>query len=137
MFLGYASNSMAYYVYNRKTGRVEESVNVVFDDCCKTSFDSVHFEMEELTLNRSGVQDEEESEQHALNNLESQNLQDSVVSNKRRVHKNHSESDVIGGLDERKVTKGKQINFREMIQFSCFVSLMEPKDIQPALEDEL
>lgn len=31
---------------------------------------------------------------------------------------------------------GKQINYREMIKFSCFVSLVEPKDIKTALEDE-
>ncbi|KAG7599123.1 Zinc finger CCHC-type superfamily [Arabidopsis suecica] len=51
------------------------------------------------------------------------------------VHKYHSAADVIGDLNER-TTRGVQLNFQEMLQYSCFVSLVEPKNIAAALEDE-
>ncbi|KAG7553143.1 Integrase catalytic core [Arabidopsis thaliana x Arabidopsis arenosa] len=51
------------------------------------------------------------------------------------VHKYHSAADVIGDLNER-TTRGVQLNFKEMLQHSCFVCLVEPKNIAAALEDE-
>ena len=63
-----------------------------------------------------------------------------------RVHKNHSSADVIGGLFDERVTRKKQIDFKEMVKVACFmaemnklvcfVSLSEPKNIQEALDDE-
>lgn len=50
MFMGYASNNMAFRVYNRRTGKVEELVNVVFDDRCKTNSGSFSQELDDLTL---------------------------------------------------------------------------------------
>ncbi|KAG7579315.1 Zinc finger CCHC-type [Arabidopsis thaliana x Arabidopsis arenosa] len=51
------------------------------------------------------------------------------------VHKYHSAADVIGDLNER-TTRGVQLNFQEMLQYSCFVSLVEPKNIAAALENK-
>ncbi|CAA7027663.1 unnamed protein product [Microthlaspi erraticum] len=47
-----------------------------------------------------------------------------------------TEADVIGSVQGDRVTRGKKVDYREMLQFSCFVSVMEPKDIKIALEDE-
>lgn len=54
----------------------------------------------------------------------------------QQVHRNHSVSDVIGGIEESRKTRGKLINFREMVQFACFVSAVEPKTHTEALRDE-
>lgn len=51
MFLGYASNNMAYCVYNKEICRVEKSVNMVFDDRRMTMSETSQVEMEELILN--------------------------------------------------------------------------------------
>ena len=53
------------------------------------------------------------------------------------IHKNHSSSDVIGNVNEARRTRGVKINFREMMQSTCFVSNIEPKDHTKALSDEL
>lgn len=50
MFRGYASNSMTFRVYNRRTKRVEESVNIVFDDRCMTATDSISQELDDCIL---------------------------------------------------------------------------------------
>jgi len=57
-------------------------------------------------------------------------------SSRLTVPKSHSETDVIGELDGDRVTKGIKMNYRDMILFTCFVSSIEPKNIEIALEDE-
>ena len=62
------------------------------------------------------------------------------------MHKNHSSADVIGGVFDERVTRKKQIDFKEMVKLACFVvemnelecfvSLIEPKMFQEALNDE-
>ena len=54
----------------------------------------------------------------------------------QQVHRNHSVSDVIGGVEEGRKTRGKVINFRDMVQFACFVSVVKPKTHTEALRDE-
>lgn len=54
----------------------------------------------------------------------------------QHVHRNHSVSDVIGGVEEGRKTRGRVINFRDMVQFACFVSVVEPKTHIEALRDE-
>lgn len=47
MFLGYASNNTSYRVYNKKTGKIKESINSVFDDHHKFSTEDFN----DLSLN--------------------------------------------------------------------------------------
>ena len=63
-----------------------------------------------------------------------------------KVHKNHSLADVIGGVFGERVTRKKQIDFKQMVKLACFtaglnklecfVSLIEPKMLQETLNDD-
>lgn len=41
-----------------------------------------------------------------------------------RVHKNHSSTYVIGGVFDEIFTRKKQIDFKEMVKLTCFISKM-------------
>ncbi|KAG7559036.1 Integrase catalytic core [Arabidopsis thaliana x Arabidopsis arenosa] len=136
IFLGYATNSMAYRVYNKRLKRVEESVNVVFDDKHPTRLYPVEqYEEEEAhcdSHSKSEVEQGSPSQEEDANSGSETQVSQPLLT----VPKSHSESDVIGNLDGNRTTRGKKVNYREMIQFSCFVSSIEPLNIDAALEDE-
>lgn len=147
MFLGYSVNSSAYRVFNQRTKFVGDNVNVVFDD-------SIGFYEARVTQTIEGVtpsssrQAENEAENEAKEESEGDDEPEmtKVDLDQGKVHKNHSSSDVIGGLFDERVTRKKQIDFKEMVKLACFmvkmnevecfVSLIEPKNIQEALDDE-
>uniref|UniRef100_A0A0D3DAR4 Retroviral polymerase SH3-like domain-containing protein n=1 Tax=Brassica oleracea var. oleracea TaxID=109376 RepID=A0A0D3DAR4_BRAOL len=146
-FLGYSVNSLAYRVFNQRTKFVGDNVNIVFDD-------SIGFYETRVTQTIDGVtpsssrQAENEAENEVKDETEEDNEPEmtKVDLDQGKVHKNHSSSDVIGRLYDERVTRKKQINFKEMVKLVCFmvkmneveyfVSLIEPKNIQEALDDE-
>ena len=50
-----------------------------------------------------------------------------------RIKKNHSFDLILGNLDEQMVTRKRYAN---MVRFTSFISLTEPKNVKEALVDE-
>ncbi|XP_024011253.1 uncharacterized protein LOC112086523 [Eutrema salsugineum] len=120
IFLGYSGHSSAFRVFNMRTKVLVESVNVVFDDYAQMKW--------EKPLIGS---DSEGDEADRIMTQE----------NTKQVHRNHSASDIIGEVNEGRKTRGIQLDFKkmvgkfsEMVLYSCFVSVIEPKDHRQALQ---
>ena len=127
--MGYSGTSTSYRVYNKSSTIIMESVNIVFDDM--TSITWEQWESDEDT--------EKEEPMASDKTPEVSEIEDADVAPQQaiqQVHRNHSFSDVIGGVEEGRDTRGKIINFREMVQFACFVSAIEPKTHDEALRDK-
>ncbi|KAG7544170.1 Zinc finger CCHC-type [Arabidopsis thaliana x Arabidopsis arenosa] len=162
IFMGYSTHSSAYRVYNKRTKVIGDGVNVVFDEKSRFLLPPVLDEfIEEPAADEfaeapaadefaeAPVADEfaeapaadapETAVEEKVNDREVSSETQSPVApsatKKLVVHKYHSAADVIGDLNER-TTRGVQLNFQEMLQDSCFVSLVEPKNSAAALEDE-
>ncbi|XP_056859992.1 uncharacterized protein LOC130508478 [Raphanus sativus] len=143
MFVGYSTHSSAYRIFNSRTKFIGDSVNVVFDDSIgfyqARVTQTIECETPKVTApTPEDVKDESEDESEHDNVL--------VKLDNAKVHKNHSPDDVIGGVFGERVTRKKQIDFKEMVKLAsfivkmntveCFVFLIEPKNLQEALEDE-
>ncbi|XP_010457015.1 PREDICTED: uncharacterized protein LOC104738554 [Camelina sativa] len=106
MFLGYAESSTAFRVYNKRTGLIMESVNVVFDD---------------QSVAVRGDDSDSDSEQVSITKAHNEGSELDIPVTKpeevQQVHKNHSASDVIGDLNEKMKTRGVQIDFRKMTSY--------------------
>ena len=124
IFLGYSETSTAYRVFNKRSAIITEYVNVVFDDMSSVTWEK--WESDEDTEKkepRVGDKPSEVSEtEDAVPGTEHAVPQQAI----QQVHRNHSVSDVVGGVEEGRKTRGKVINFTEMVQFACFVSVIEP-----------
>ncbi|CAM8950661.1 unnamed protein product [Rhodiola kirilowii] len=59
-----------------------------------------------------------------------------VLQPSRTVEKNHPITEVIGDPTEGMRTRGKQVNFQNLVGFACFLSTLEPKNIKEAINDE-
>ncbi|CAA7027778.1 unnamed protein product [Microthlaspi erraticum] len=141
-FLGYSPNSVAYRVYNKRSKMIVESVNVVFDDggIPTVSLIPENDDRNETPKTATGeilsITDGKENEKQRVEEKSSEFIP-------LQVHRNHSSQDVIGEVGEGRKTRGKQINFKEMVMFSCcemmvfscFVSIVELKSVRDALED--
>lgn len=124
VFLGYSQNSKAYIVLNKETLRVEESLNVTVDESpppSKTSplvdddlVESQAIECQEILGN-----DKEDE----LLNKELVNVKES---------KSHPLDGVIGNINERTLRSKVQ----NESNYFCFVSTIEPKNINEAIKDE-
>ncbi|CAN1753150.1 Retrovirus-related Pol polyprotein from transposon TNT 1-94 [Linum perenne] len=127
IFIGYASSSKAYRVYNKRTLKVEESVNVIFDETCQT--DSTQDEDEEelsigpqLTQATDGDSDAESTDHQDTNKGTDAQAPLHII-------RRHPPDQVIGDPNTRLVTRSKSSQ-------SAFVSLIEPKNVKEALQDE-
>ena len=124
VFLGYSQTSKAYIVLNKETLRVEESLNITFDESpppSKTSplvdDDLVESQAMDNQVTIENDKDEESPNQQIVNIKES---------------KGHPLDNVIGKIGERTLRSKAQ---NESIYF-CFVSTIEPKNVNEALKDE-
>ena len=144
MFLGYSTNSLAYRVFNQRTKFIGDNVNAVFDHNIGFYQARVTQTIECVTHPASTssdvkIKDESEGEDDQIE-------EQRVDLDRAKVHKNHSLADVIGGVFDERVKRKKQIDFKEMVKLACFmaemnelecfVSLIEPKELQEALDDE-
>ena len=144
MFLGYSTNSSAYRVFNQRTKFSGDNVNVVFNDSIGFYQARVTQKIECVTQPTSSssevkIKDESEGEDDPTR-------EQRVDLDQAKVHKNHLSADVIGGVFDERVTRKKQIGFKEMVKLACFivelnelecfVSLIEPKTLHEALNDE-
>ncbi|CAM8975528.1 unnamed protein product [Rhodiola kirilowii] len=151
-FLGYSTNSQAYRVFNKRTGTVMESVNVkvedeVFekavldDDNCEGGAvrDTPSLPQSAGDDGPGGVQAEDNhTSDSSSDDAKDPSTQEDIadLQPSRQVAKNHPISEVIGEPSEGMKTRGKEINYRELAACSCFLSMIEPKNVKEALFDE-
>ncbi|GJU24151.1 retrovirus-related pol polyprotein from transposon TNT 1-94 [Tanacetum coccineum] len=123
IFLGYSPNSKAYVVLNRETMRVEESLNVKFDESPPPT--TPPLEDDDVLENENIERQEKDLEikENEPLNKEIPNIKES---------KDHPLETVIGSLNER--TLRSQVQSQS--NFFCFVSSVEPKNIKEAIQDE-
>ncbi|XP_075491081.1 uncharacterized protein LOC142529427 [Primulina tabacum] len=158
LFLGYATNSRAYRMFNLRTRNIMESINVVFDDCAdlkrKTAEDDVEdlldnpISLENADVATSGTtcdtEDTESEEPHCNDDTVDDG---SCIPSK--IQKNHPSSQIIGNMrGDVQTRKKEKIDYRKMaglicmsstysqVRFSCFISNIEPKNVDEALKDE-
>ncbi|GJS07592.1 retrovirus-related pol polyprotein from transposon TNT 1-94 [Tanacetum coccineum] len=122
VFLGYSQNSKAYIVLNKHTRKVEESLNVTFDETPPPSKTS--------PLVDDDI-DEEEAIKVTENDIEDETLEiDEIVNIKES--RNHPLENVIRNLNQRTLRSQAQ----NQSNFYCFISTIEPKNVNGALGDE-
>ncbi|CAM8998987.1 unnamed protein product [Rhodiola kirilowii] len=155
IFLGYSTNSQAYRVYNRRTGVVMESINVVVQDVVPGTSETSSADDDvpplpdppAVTAPNSTNLSNKDPEQTTSNDHLTEEDADTettptppasprILHPSRAIEKNHPISEVIGDLTEGIQTRGKKVNFRDLAGFACFVSSVEPKNIKDAINDE-
>ncbi|GJR50000.1 retrovirus-related pol polyprotein from transposon TNT 1-94 [Tanacetum coccineum] len=127
VFLGYSQNSKAYIILNKHTRKVEESLNVTFDETPPPS-------------KTSPLVDDDLDEEEAIKVTEKKNLENDIVDETLEVDeiinikesRNHPLENVIGNLNQRTLRSQAQ----NQSNFFCFISTIEPKNVNEALGDE-
>nr|GEV82300.1 retrovirus-related Pol polyprotein from transposon TNT 1-94 [Tanacetum cinerariifolium] len=127
VFLGYSQNSKAYIILNKHTKKIEESLNVAFDE-------------PPLPSKTSPLVDDDLHEEEAIkasekkileNDIEDKTLESDEVVNIKE-SRNHPLENVIGNLNQRTLRSQAQ----NQSNFFCFISTIEPKNVNEALMDE-
>ena len=153
IFLGYSSTNKAYRIYNKRTMKVLETVNVVIDK--SSDFDSEkgikEFPKEILPPEPKEVQEIVEQEPASSSTLgtpsvvedsadiptlpDSESLEEKGLSS--RIKLNHPPKVIVGNMNEltlRKRAVDKCVaNF---VSYSCYLSQVEPKKVKEAFQDE-
>lgn len=145
LFLGYSGHITAFRVYNKQARVVQESMNVVF---CEASVHmSTLIPLQESSKPIPDVSKSVETDTESeLSEKEKDQRSEEITSN-IQVHKNHSLEDIIGEVQGGRVTRGKTQDYKKLagrrqynqnaaipqeagvVQFACFVSVIEPKII--------
>ncbi|GJS64269.1 retrovirus-related pol polyprotein from transposon TNT 1-94 [Tanacetum coccineum] len=120
----YSQNSKAYIILNKHTKRIEESLNVTFDETPPPS-------------KTSPLVDDDLDEEEAIREIEKKNLEnivedetleiDEIVNIKES--RNHPLENVIGNLNQRTLRSQAQ----NQSNFYYFISTIEPKIVNEAL----
>ncbi|GJT72675.1 retrovirus-related pol polyprotein from transposon TNT 1-94 [Tanacetum coccineum] len=127
VFLGYSQNSKAYIILNKHTRKVEESLNVTFDETPPPS-------------KTSPLVDDDLDEEEAIKVTEKKNLENDIMDETLEIDeivnikesRNHPLENVIGNLNQRTLRSQAQ----NQSNFFCFISTIEPKNVNEALGDE-
>ncbi|GJU65736.1 retrovirus-related pol polyprotein from transposon TNT 1-94 [Tanacetum coccineum] len=127
VFLGYSQNSKAYIILNKHTRKVEESLNVTFDETPPPS-------------KTSPLVDDDLDEEEAIKVTEKKNLENDIVDETLEIDeivnikesRNHPLENVIGNLNQRTLRSQAQ----NQSNFFCFISTIEPKNVNEALGDK-
>ncbi|GJS55864.1 retrovirus-related pol polyprotein from transposon TNT 1-94 [Tanacetum coccineum] len=127
VFLGYSQNSKSFIILNKHTIKIEESLNVTFDETPPPSKTS--------PLVDDDLDEEEAIKVTEKNNVENdikdENLEiDEIVNIKES--RNHPLENVIGNLNQRTLRSQAQ----NQSNFFWFISAIEPKNVNEALTDE-
>ncbi|GKC50638.1 retrovirus-related pol polyprotein from transposon TNT 1-94 [Tanacetum coccineum] len=123
IFLGYSPNSKAYVILNKETMRVEESLNVRFDESPPPKSSPL---VDDDILESEIIENQEKD----LEIKENEPLNKEIVNIKET--KDHPIDSVIGNLNERTLRSQVQ----NQSNFFCFVSSIEPKNVKEAIQDE-
>ncbi|KAL4384369.1 hypothetical protein GQ457_15G012400 [Hibiscus cannabinus] len=140
IFLGYSLNSKAYRVFNKRTLVVEESIHVVFDDNLLPRKDSCDdddvgiFEANggEQSSKVDEILSKEEIQDPPLEALKNISLEEREVSYPREL--NYVKGGEILGDPSKGVTTRSSL--RNTCNFVAFISCIEPKNINEALNDD-
>ncbi|GKD06970.1 retrovirus-related pol polyprotein from transposon TNT 1-94 [Tanacetum coccineum] len=127
IFLGYSQNSKAYIILNKHTRKVEESLNVTFDETPPPS-------------KTSPLVDDDLYDEEAIMVTEKKNLENDIVDETLEIDEivnikesgNHPLENVIGNLNQRTLRSQAQ----NQSNFFCFISTIEPKNMNEALTDD-
>ncbi|GJV10835.1 retrovirus-related pol polyprotein from transposon TNT 1-94, partial [Tanacetum coccineum] len=123
----YSQNSKAYIILNKHTRKVEESLNVTFDETPPPS-------------KTSPLVDDDLDEEEAIKVTEKKNLESDIVDETLEIDeivnikesRNHPLENVIGNLNQRTLRSQAQ----NQSNFFCFISTIEPKNVNEALTDD-
>ncbi|GKA70455.1 retrovirus-related pol polyprotein from transposon TNT 1-94, partial [Tanacetum coccineum] len=126
-FLGYSQNSKAYIILNKHTRKLEESLNVTFDETPPPS-------------KTSPLVDDDLDEEEAIKVTEKKNLENDIVDETLEINEivnikesiNHPLENVIGNLNQRTLRSQAQ----NQSNLFCFISTIEPKNVNEALTDD-
>ncbi|GKB81713.1 retrovirus-related pol polyprotein from transposon TNT 1-94 [Tanacetum coccineum] len=127
VFLGYSHNSKAYIILNKHTRKIKELVNVTFDETPPPS-------------KTSPLVDDDLDEEKEIKVTEKKNLEKDIEDETLEIDKivnikesmNHPLENVIGNLNQRTLRSQAQ----NQSNFFCFISTIEPKNVNEALADE-
>ncbi|GJV43087.1 retrovirus-related pol polyprotein from transposon TNT 1-94 [Tanacetum coccineum] len=127
VFLGYSQNSKAYIILNKHIRKVEESLNVTFDETSPPS-------------KTSPLVDDDLDEKEVIKVTEKENLENDIVDETLEIDeivnikesRNHPLKNVIGNLNQRTLRSQAQ----NQSNFFYFISTIEPKNVTEALGDE-
>ncbi|GKB24365.1 retrovirus-related pol polyprotein from transposon TNT 1-94 [Tanacetum coccineum] len=127
IFLGYSQNSKAYIILNKHTRKVEESLNVTFNETPPPS-------------KTSPLVDDDLDEEEAIKVTEKKNLKNDIKDETLEIDeivnikesRNHPLENVIGNLNQRTLRSQAQ----NQSNFFCFISTIEPKNVNEALTDD-
>ncbi|GJW86359.1 retrovirus-related pol polyprotein from transposon TNT 1-94 [Tanacetum coccineum] len=122
-----SQNSKAYIILNKHTRKVEESLNVTFDETPPPS-------------NTSPLVDDDLDEEETIKVTENINLENDIEDETLDIDKivnikesrNHLLENVIVNLNQRTLRSQAQ----NQSNFFCFISTIEPKNVNEALTDE-
>ncbi|GJX97172.1 retrovirus-related pol polyprotein from transposon TNT 1-94 [Tanacetum coccineum] len=125
--LSYSQNSKAYIFLNKHTRKVEESLNVTFDETPPPS-------------KTSPLVDDDLDEEEAIKLTEKKNLENDIKDEALEIDeignikksRNHPLENVIGNLNQRTLRSQAQ----DQSNYFCFISTIEPKNVNEALGDE-
>ncbi|GJT13621.1 retrovirus-related pol polyprotein from transposon TNT 1-94 [Tanacetum coccineum] len=125
--LGYSQNSKTYIILNKHTRKIEESLNVTFNETPPPSKTS--------PLVDDDLDEEEEikvtEKKNLENDIENETLEiDEIVNIKES--RNHPLENVIGNLNQRTLRSQAQ----NQSNFFCFISTIEAKNVNEALTNE-
>ncbi|GKB84195.1 hypothetical protein Tco_0956467 [Tanacetum coccineum] len=123
----YSQNSKAYIILNKHTMKLEESLNMTLDETPSPSKTSplVDDDLDEV----EAIKDTEKK--NLENDIEDETLEiDEIVNIKES--RNHPLENVIGNLNQRTLRSQAQ----NQSNFFCFISTIEPKNVNEALTDE-
>ncbi|GJU12008.1 retrovirus-related pol polyprotein from transposon TNT 1-94 [Tanacetum coccineum] len=120
VFLGYSQNSKAYIILNKHTRKVEESLNVTFDETPPPS-------------KTSPLVDDDLDEEEAIKVTEKKNLENDIEDETLEIDeivnikesRNHPLENVIGNLNQRTLRSQAQ----NQSNFFCFISTIELRGV--------
>ncbi|XP_073290496.1 uncharacterized protein [Primulina huaijiensis] len=162
LFLGYATNSRAYRMFNLRTRTIMKSINVVFDDCADLKKKTTEDDVEDLLETRTSLERTDVAPDVAtscttcdteVTGSEELHCDDDTIDDgsciPSKIQKNHPSSQIIGNMrGDVQTRKKEKIDYRKMaglicmsstysqVRFSCFISNIEPKNVDEALKDE-
>ncbi|GJQ91505.1 retrovirus-related pol polyprotein from transposon TNT 1-94 [Tanacetum coccineum] len=125
--IGYSQNSKAYIILNKNTEKVKESLNVTFD---KTP----------PPFKTSPLVDDDLDEEEAIKVTKKKNLENDIEDETLEIYdvvnikesKNRPLENVIGNLNKKTLRSQAQ----NQSNFFCFISTIEPKNVNEALMDD-
>ncbi|GJZ69909.1 retrovirus-related pol polyprotein from transposon TNT 1-94 [Tanacetum coccineum] len=127
VFLSYSQNSKAYIILNKHTRKIEELLNVTFDETPPPS-------------KTSPLVDDELDEEEAIKVTERKNLENDIEDETLEIDeivnikesRNHPLENIIGNLNQRTLRSQAQNQSNSF----CFISTIKPKNANEALTDK-